>query len=59
MLFCCNQYGHENELPLRVVGAALMCAVGSMLFTIEAEVHPKGGLGNLGPLMPGLPQRVP
>jgi hypothetical protein len=24
MLFCCNQSGHENELPMRVVGAALM-----------------------------------
>jgi hypothetical protein len=59
MLFCCNHYGHENELPLRVVGAALMCAVGSMLFPLEAEGDPKGVLVNMGALMPGLPQSVP
>jgi hypothetical protein len=33
-LFCCNQSGHENELPLGVVGAAFMYAVSSMLFLI-------------------------
>jgi hypothetical protein len=41
-LCCCNQPGHENELPLRVVGAVLMCAVRSMLFRLEAEGDPKG-----------------
>jgi hypothetical protein len=59
MLFCFNQSGHENELSLRVVGTDLMCAVGSMLFPLEAEGDPKVALGNLGPLMPGLPQSVP
>jgi hypothetical protein len=59
MLFCCNQYGHENELPLRVVGAALMCALGSMLFPLETEGDPKGALGNMAPLMTGLLQSVP
>jgi hypothetical protein len=58
-LFCCNQSGLENELPLIVVGAALMYAVSSMLFLIEAEYDPKGALGNLGLLMLGLPQSVP
>jgi hypothetical protein len=59
MLFCCNQSGHENELPLIVVDADFMYAVGSMLFPLEAEGDPKGALRNLGPLMPGLPQSVP
>jgi hypothetical protein len=59
IVLCCTQYGHENELPLRVVGVALMCAVGSMLFLLEAEGFPKGALGNMGPLIPGLPQSVP
>jgi hypothetical protein len=59
MLFCCNQSGHENELPLRVVGEALMCALGAMLFPLAAEGDPKGALGNMGPLLPDLPQSVP
>jgi hypothetical protein len=59
MLFCCNQSGHENELSLKGVGAALMCAVGPMLFPLEAEGDPKGALGNLGPLIPCMPQSVP
>jgi hypothetical protein len=57
--FCCNQFGHDNELLLRVVGASLMYTVGSMLFTIEAEGYHKGAFGNLGLLMSGLPQSVP
>jgi hypothetical protein len=59
MMFCCNQSGHENELPLRVVGASFMCAVGSMLFPLEVGGDPKGALGNRGPLMPVLPQSAP
>jgi hypothetical protein len=59
MLFCCNKSGHENELPLRIVGAALMYAICSMLFPLEEEGDPKGALGNMVTLMPGLPQSVP
>jgi hypothetical protein len=58
-LFCCNQSGHENEPPLGVVGATLMCAVSSMLFMLEAEGDPKGTTGNLDLLKTGLPQSVP
>jgi hypothetical protein len=58
-IFCCNQSGHESELSLRVVGAALIYAVSSMPFMLEEEGDPKGALGNMGLLMPGLPQSVP
>jgi hypothetical protein len=58
-LFCCSQSGHENELPLRVLGAALMCALSSMLFLFEAEGDPKGASGNLDLPRTGLPQSVP
>jgi hypothetical protein len=58
-LFSCNQSGHESELPLRVVGAALMYAVSSILFLLEAEGDPKGASGNMDLLRTGLPQSVP
>jgi hypothetical protein len=58
MLFCCNQSGHENEVPLRVVGSAFMYSVSSMLFLIDTEGDPKGSSGNLDILMTGLPQNV-
>jgi hypothetical protein len=58
-LFCCNKSGHENELPLRVVGAALMYAISSILFMLEAEGDPKGASGNLDLLMTGMSQIVP
>jgi hypothetical protein len=46
-LFNCNQSGHENELPLGVVGAALMYAVSSILFLVETEGDPKGASENM------------
>jgi hypothetical protein len=58
-MFSCNQSGHENELPLRVVGAAFMCAVSSMLFLLHTEGDPKGASVNLYLLRTGLPQSVP
>jgi hypothetical protein len=58
-LFCCNQSGHENDLPLRVVGASLMCAVSLILFLLEAEGDPKCASGNMDLLRTSLPQRVP
>jgi hypothetical protein len=41
------------------MGAALMYAVSSMLFLLEAEGYPKAALGNMGLLMPCLSQSVP
>jgi hypothetical protein len=58
-LFFCNQSSHENELPLRVMGAALMYAVGSTLFMLETEGDPKGASETLDLLMTCLPQSVP
>jgi hypothetical protein len=57
--FCCNKSGHENELPLRVVGTILMYALSSMLFILETEGDPKGASENLDLLTTGLPQSVP
>jgi hypothetical protein len=42
MRFYCSQSGHENELPLKVVGAVLMCALSSILFLLQAEGKLKG-----------------
>jgi hypothetical protein len=58
-LFCCNQSGHENELPLRVVGAALMYELTSMLFMLEAEGNTKGASVNMDLWMTCLSQSVP
>jgi hypothetical protein len=58
-MFCYNQSGHENEILLAVMDAALMYAVSSILFLLEAEGDPKGALGNMDLLMTCLPESVP
>jgi hypothetical protein len=58
-LFCCNKSGHENELPLGFVGAALRYAISSMLFMLEAEGDPIGASENMGLPITGLQQSVP